>query len=73
MAGQNFTEEEIRMAKETSLTELAAHYGYHPRRVGTLCSPFRNMILSGFIMTGHGTAGQGLEMEKRAGDHRLIF
>ena len=34
MAGQNFTEEEIRMAKETSLTELAAHYGFHPRRVG---------------------------------------
>lgn len=31
---KNYTDEEILQAKETSLTELAAHYGYHPVRVG---------------------------------------
>lgn len=33
MAGR-FTEEQIAQAKETSLTELAAHYGFRPERVG---------------------------------------
>ena len=35
---KNYTDEEILQAKETSLTELAAHYGYHPIRVGNLYS-----------------------------------
>ena len=35
MAG-HFTEEQIRLAKEVSLTALAAHYGYSPVRVGRL-------------------------------------
>ena len=35
---KNYTDEEILLAKDTSLTELAAHYGYHPVRVGNLYS-----------------------------------
>lgn len=30
----HFTDEQIAQAKETSLTELASHYGFHPKRVG---------------------------------------
>ncbi len=33
MAGR-FTEEQLAQAKETSLTELAEYYGFHPKRVG---------------------------------------
>ena len=29
-----FSEELIAQAKETSLTQLAEYYGYHPRHVG---------------------------------------
>lgn len=31
-----FTEDEMRQAKETSLTELAEAYGYHPKKIGRL-------------------------------------
>lgn len=34
MGRHQFTDNEIALAKETSLTELAAYYGYHPIRCG---------------------------------------
>ena len=36
MAGGRFTEAQVAQAKEASLTGLAAYYGFHPVRVGSL-------------------------------------
>ena len=68
-----FSEELIAQAKETSLTQLAEYYGYHPRHVGNRLYTLAEHDSVRIIMTEHGIAGQGREMEKRAEDHKLIF